>query len=47
MNQVLITCDADNIGSLKTIIANSGLLENVVKNKNSINIKRFWIYTVK
>lgn len=42
LKQVLITCDKDNIGSAKTIIANNGILENEVVIEGKI-IQRYWI----
>jgi predicted acetyltransferase len=42
--KVLVTCDADNIGSRKIIEANGGRLENEVQVPNSTVRKlRFWI----
>lgn len=42
LERVMITCDADNIASEKTIIANGGVFEKEVVVDNEI-IKRFWI----
>ena len=47
MNRVLLTCDKENIGSFKTIIANGGELENEVKDEVGLTksglIQRYWI----
>lgn len=47
MNRVLITCDKYNIGSVKTIIANGGVLENEVIDEANLCksgiIQRYWI----
>ena len=47
INRVLVTCDKENIGSAKTILANGGVLENEVEDipklgKSGI-IQRYWI----
>jgi predicted acetyltransferase len=42
LDKVLITCDFDNIASEKTIIANGGIFEKIVK-VDDRNMKRFWI----
>lgn len=42
MDNVLMTCDKDNIGSAKTIIKNGGILENEI-NYNGKIIQRYWI----
>lgn len=47
VHRVLITCDKENIGSAKTIIANGGILENEIEDnvglvENGI-IQRYWI----
>lgn len=41
--QILITCDKDNIGSAKTIIANDGVLENELVEDNGNIVQRYWI----
>lgn len=41
-DRVLITCDNDNIGSAKTIMANGGILENEVQTVHKIK-QRYWI----
>jgi predicted acetyltransferase len=42
MQKVLVTCDADNIGSRRTIEKNGGILENIVSIDGE-NLMRFWI----
>ena len=42
IDRVLITCNASNIGSKKSIIKNGGVLENVVNN-NGEPLERYWI----
>lgn len=42
LDKVLITCDHNNIGSKKTILANGGVFENAVEVDNSIK-ERYWI----
>lgn len=44
LENVLITCIEDNIGSEKTIIANGGVYESTVYEPNEkVNLKRYWI----
>ena len=46
LNKVLITCDDDNIGSIKVIENNGGILENKVKNilpRGNVTTRRYWI----
>ena len=44
IERALITCDDDNIGSEKTIIANGGIYESTVYEPDEkVYIKRFWI----
>jgi predicted acetyltransferase len=44
LENVLITCIEDNIGSEKTIIANGGIYESTVYEPNEkVNLKRYWI----
>lgn len=40
--RILITCDDDNIGSIRTIEKNGGVLENKVPNHQGIG-RRYWI----
>jgi predicted acetyltransferase len=44
LNKILITCDDDNIPSIKLIEKNNGLFENQVKDKETQKLKRrYWI----
>lgn len=47
MNRVLLTCDKENVGSAKAIIANGGVLENEVIDEVNLSksgtIQRYWI----
>ena len=44
IGRVLVTCDDDNVGSIKTIERNGGVLENVVTGPDLPNPKRrYWI----
>ena len=46
MEKVLITCDDDNIGSIKVIQKNGGVLENKVINhidRGVVTTRRYWI----
>ena len=46
LTQVLVTCDDDNIGSIKTIEKAGGVLENVVDGPDLVKPKRrYWIQT--
>lgn len=42
IDRVLVTCDPDNIPSIKTILANGGVFENEVVDKNE-STRRYWI----
>ncbi len=42
MDKVLLVCDKDNIGSVKSIINNGGVLENEVLKEGKL-IQRYWI----
>ena len=44
IENMLVVCDADNIASEKTIIANGGQLENIIE-VDGCKMKRFWIKT--
>lgn len=46
VEKVLITCEADNIGSAKSIINNGGTLENEVEAKGKI-FQRYWVDLIK
>jgi len=42
--RVLVTCDDDNVGSIRTIEKNGGVLENVVSGQGLETPKRrYWI----
>jgi predicted acetyltransferase len=44
IRRVLLTCDDDNIGSIRTIEKNGGILENVITGPNLDKPKRrYWI----
>ena len=46
LTRVLVTCDDDNIGSIKTIENNRGVLESIVSGPESDKPKRrYWIAT--
>lgn len=46
IDKMLVVCDADNIASEKTILANGGQLENIIE-IYGCKMKRFWITTGK
>ena len=39
---MLVTCDADNIASEKTILANGGVFEKTIEVDGTV-MKRYWI----
>ena len=44
IERVLVTCDVDNIGSIKTIERNGGVLENIVTVQGFEKpVRRYWI----
>jgi predicted acetyltransferase len=44
VHRVLVTCDDDNIGSIRTIERNGGLLENVIDGPDLDKpLRRYWI----
>ena len=44
IKEALITCDKDNIGSMKTILKNCGVLENELFDEETGKIiQRYWI----
>ncbi len=43
LEEVLLTCHKDNLGSVKTIENSCGILENEVKDKDGKIIQRYWI----
>ena len=46
LTRVLVTCDDDNIGSIKTIEENGGVLESIVTSPEGDTPKRrYWIAT--
>ena len=46
LKRVLVTCDDDNVGSIKTIEKNGGVLESIVAGPESDTPKRrYWIAT--
>lgn len=42
IKKVLMVCDKDNIGSVKSIIKNGGILENELNENGKIE-QRYWI----
>lgn len=42
IRRVLVTCDDDNIGSIRTIEKNGGILENIVRGPEKPK-RRYWI----
>ena len=46
LTRVLVTCDDDNVGSIKTIEKNGGVLESIVNDSDGDTAKRrYWIAT--
>src|SRR5262245_9558929 len=44
LRRILVTCDDDNVGSIRTIEKNGGVLENVVDGPDLVKPKRrYWI----
>ena len=43
IDQVLMTCDKDNIGSVRSIVKNGGVLENEFVNSAGAIEQRYWI----
>ena len=43
VHRVLVTCDDDNIGSIRTIEKNGGILESVVSGEDQQLKRRYWI----
>jgi predicted acetyltransferase len=43
--RVLVTCDADNVGSMRTIEKNGGVLESIVAVDGDAPKRRYWIDT--
>jgi predicted acetyltransferase len=47
LDRVLLTCDDDNVGSIRTIEKNGGVLENVITGPDLARpTRRYWIETV-
>lgn len=43
-NRLLVTCDDDNVGSIRTIEKNGGVLENVIEGPDLKKpLRRYWI----
>lgn len=42
ISRVLMCCDKDNVGSVRSIIKNGGVLENEVEGNGHI-VQRYWI----
>lgn len=45
MERLLLTCDSDNIGSQRTIVANGGVLEDTRQRADGAVTLRYWITT--
>jgi predicted acetyltransferase len=45
IDRVLVTCDDDNVGSIRTIEKNGGILEGVVRGPDEQPKRRYWIDT--
>lgn len=44
LSQMLVTCDDDNVGSIKTIEKNGGVLENKISEPGALVLKRrYWL----
>ncbi|EPD49683.1 hypothetical protein HMPREF1210_03130 [Paenisporosarcina sp. HGH0030] len=43
IDQVLITCDEDNIGSAKVIMNNGGIEDDLFITEEGVMKRRFWI----
>lgn len=43
LDRLLVTCHEGNVGSERTILANGGVLENMVQDGDGASVKRFWI----
>jgi predicted acetyltransferase len=44
IGRILVTCDDDNMGSIRTIEKNGGILENVVNERDCDKRKRrYWV----
>jgi predicted acetyltransferase len=45
IDRVMVSCDDDNVGSIRTIERNGGTLENVVAGPDATPTRRYWIET--
>jgi predicted acetyltransferase len=46
ISRILVTCDDDNIGSIRTIEKNGGILDNIITGSDLDKPKRrYWIQT--
>jgi predicted acetyltransferase len=43
IERVLVTCDADNVGSARTILANGGVFDTEVIHPDGSPVRRYWI----
>jgi len=44
IEQVLITCDTDNVGSAKIIVNNGGIFENeIISSESGKQVSRYWV----
>ena len=43
VDRVLVTCDDNNVASMKAIEENGGVLEEIVTLKDGRNVRRYWI----
>jgi predicted acetyltransferase len=43
LTRVLITCDDDNIGSIKVIERNGGVLQDIVSTRPAGPLRRYWV----
>jgi predicted acetyltransferase len=43
LTRALVTCDDDNVGSIRTIERNGGVLENVITMDVDVPKRRYWI----
>ena len=45
LTRVLVTCDDGNVGSVKTIERNGGVLESIITGSDGDKKRRYWIAT--
>ena len=43
VSSVLITCDEDNVASIRTIVGNGGVLEDAEAIGGGVRKRRYWI----